>query len=156
MAQITHGDVVVTLPDDLPIPERAGAMSPIEVARTPKAPRGLGAACDDAAAAIVKAGAMFVAPLGVTPDSLRKTGHDAEFIDGVIASVEFVLNKLKQANILLDAEAWERLRKVNDVVVAQGKTNPEVLAHFAPLRAFMTRGRPSRRPAAGAGAPADA
>ena len=144
MPEFKHGEVSVAIADDLPIPAAAGTLSALDVARLPKAPRGLGAACVDTADAFTKAAAAFVPPLGITPDSLRKAARDAEAIDRVIDSVEFLLHKFKQANLLLDAEAWEQLRKVNDLVVAQGKTNPEILSLFAPLREYMKRDRPGR------------
>lgn len=136
MPDLVHGDVTVRLPDNLPLPAEAGKLSPEEVARVPKARRGLGAACDSAAAAL-EVGGGFVAPRDVTPESLRKAGRKAEQIDEVIASVEFLLGTLKQANLLLDADAWEQLRKLNDQVRAQGKSDPEIARLFTPLTDYM-------------------
>jgi hypothetical protein len=50
----------------------------------------------------------------------------------VILDLEVVMNKLKQANLLFDSEAWEHIRKTNDQVKAQGEHNPEVLVMFKP------------------------
>ena len=149
MPQITHGEVTVGIPDELPIPAEAGTLSPAEVVAIPKPPRGIGAAAAATAEAARKAGGNFVMPAGVTPEALEKAGEDAEQIDGVIASLEVVLNKLKQANFLLDGKAWELLRKVNDQVNAQGKTSPEVLVMFAPLVKYMAqfgRSGPRKKP----------
>lgn len=150
MAQITHGEVSVTIPDDLPIPTEAGKLSYDQVLAIPKPPRGIGAATADTADAMRKAGAKFISPADVTPEALEKAGEHAEDIDNIIASLEVVLTTLKQANFLLDAKAWELLRKVNDQVNAQGKTNPEILTLFAPLTSYMKRfGRSTpRKPAA--------
>jgi len=140
---LTHGQVTIQIPDSVPLREQAGKMSPEEVSRTPKPPSGLGRACEETAEAMVNAGAAFVAPAGVTPESLATAGQRADEIDGLIASVLFLLAKLQQLNLLLDAEAWEQLRKVNDLVNALGKTNPEVLALFAPLKKYMAKFRGS-------------
>jgi len=69
----------------------------------------------------------------VTPASLRTLGKRAEEIDQVILDLEVVMNKLKQANLLFDAEAWEQIRKLNDQVKAQGKHDPEVMVMFKPV-----------------------
>ena len=139
MSEIKHGTVTVVIDDSIEIPANAGNLSPKEVLEIPKPPRGIGAAASDTAEAARNAGGKFVMPAGVTPDGLEKAGEDAESIDNVIASVEVVLNTLKQANFLLDAKAWEMLRKVNDQVLAQGKTSPEVRSMFKPLTDYMSR-----------------
>ena len=142
MPEIKHGTVTVAIPDSLVLPPQAGNLSPAEVLAIPKARRGIGLACDQAATALANAGADFVAP-GVTPEGLRTKGRMADEIDDVIASVEVLLEKLKQANLLLDAAAWEELRKLNDLVKAQGKFRPELLTRFSPLTEFMSRRRAS-------------
>lgn len=146
MAQITHGEVSVSISEDLPIPAEAGKLSYDQVLAIPKPPRGIGAATADTAEAMRKAAGKFIAPADVTPDVLEKAGEHAEDIDHIIASLEVVLANLKQANLLLDGKAWELLRKVNDQVNAQGKTNPEILTMFLPLTRYMKRfGRTTRR-----------
>jgi len=145
MSEIKHGEVTVVIDESLEVPVEAGNLSPKEILEIPKPPRGIGAATADTAAAARNAAGKFVMPAGVSADALEKAGHDAELIDNVIASVEVVLNTLKQANFLLDAKAWELLRKVNDQVVAQGKSSPEVLTMFKPLTDYMGRGRSKRR-----------
>jgi hypothetical protein len=78
-----------------------------------------------------------VAPLR----GLRAAGARAESIDGVIADLTVVLDILKQANLLFDADAWEQLRKMNDQVKAQGKHEPDLLKIFDPLVKYMARKR---------------
>ena len=146
MAQITHGEVTVLVPDSIQIPAEAGKLSPDQVSEIAKAPRGIGIATANAAAAARNAGAKFVMPADVTADALEKAGDDAEEIDDVIASLEVVLTTLKQANLLLDAHAWSLLRKLNDQINAQGKTNAEVLTMFAPVTAYMRRSSRPRKP----------
>lgn len=87
-----------------------------------------------------KAGTKFTLPADVSPSSLRAMGARAENIEQVITDLEVVLNKLKQANLLFDAAAWEQIRKVNDQVKAQGKHRPELLVMFKPLLDFFARG----------------
>jgi len=127
------------MPDDIEVPADAGKLSNDQVQAIAKPPRGIGSAASDTADAIRKAEGRFVLPVGVTADGLEKAGDDAERIDNIIASVEVVLTTLKQANFILDGKAWEMLRKVNDQVNAQGKTNPEILTLFAPLVQYMGR-----------------
>lgn len=147
MAEIKHGTVSVTIHDTLAPPDRAGKMSPDEVARTPKPPRGLGLACDNAADAMGKAGAKFAAPAGVSPETLIAAAKRADGIDQVILDLEVVLATLKQANLLFDAEAWEQIRKVNDQVKAQAKHNPELLVMFKSVLDFFARGPRGGAPA---------
>lgn len=137
----------VSIPDEFPLPSQAGSLSPEDVQRIAKAPRGLGLACDAAADALEKSGTKFIPPAEVTPASLRTLGKRAEGIDQVILDLDVVLNKLKQANLLFDSAAWEQLRKVNDQVKAQGKHDPEVMVMFKPVLDFFARVRPAPAPA---------
>lgn len=74
---------------------------------------------------------------------MRKAGQKADGIDLIIHDVEVVLNRLKQGNLLFDAEAYKLVRQVNDQVKAQSKHSPELAKIFAPLlQAFSAlRGR---------------
>jgi hypothetical protein len=56
--------------------------------------------------------------------------------------------RLKQANLLFDADAYDEIRKTNDQVKAQGKRDPEVMVMFKPVVDFFARVR------SGAAAPA--
>ena len=150
MADIRHGSVTVTIADNLAPPPEAGNLGPDEVRRIAKAPRGIGLICDATADGIEKSGGKFAPPPGVTAATLRALGKRAEGIDQVILDLEVVLNKLKQANLLFDAEAWEEIRKTNDQVKAQGKHDPEILVMFKPLLDFFARGP---KPAAPSPAP---
>jgi len=100
--------------------------------------------------ALEKSGAKFTPPPGVSAASLRATGKRAEGIDQMILDVEVIMNKLKQANLLFDADAWEQIRKTNDQIKAQGKHDPELLVMFKPLLDYFARGP---RPSATAHAP---
>ena len=150
MADIRHGTVTVTVADEFAPPPEAGNLGPDEVRRIAKAPRGIGLICDTTADGIEKSSGRFAPPAGVTAASLRALGKRAEGIDQVILDLEVVLNKLKQANLLFDAEAWEQIRKTNDQVKAQGKHDPEILFMFKPLLDFFARGP---KPAAPSPAP---
>jgi hypothetical protein len=140
MAEITHGTVTLSFPDALALPEGSGNLSTDEVRRIPKAPRGLGLVCDDTADAMDKAGSRFAAPPGITSEGLRIAGERAEGIDQVILDLEVVLNMLKQGNLLIDALAWEQIRKMNDQVKVQAKHEPELLIMFKTLVNLFTRG----------------
>jgi hypothetical protein len=140
VAEIKHGTVAVTIADELTPPAQAGTLGPDEVRRIPKPPRGIGLVCEAAADAMEKAGAKFSPPPGVTATTLRSSGDRADSIDQVILDLEVVANKLKQANLIFDADAWEQIRKMHDQVKAQGKHDPELLVMFKPLLDFFARG----------------
>jgi hypothetical protein len=146
MSEIKHGAVTVTIPDELAPPPEAGSLTPEEVRRIPKAPRGIGLICATAADALEKAGGRLAAPADVSPSSLRASGQRAEDVDQILADLDVVTNKLKQANILFDADAWEQVRKLHDQVKAQGKHDPELLVMFGGLLDVFARG--PRQPAA--------
>jgi hypothetical protein len=140
MAEVKHGTVSVNIPDSLKPPERAGTMSPDEVKRLPKAPRGIGLVGAHTADAITKAGDKLTLPKEVTAAALQAACERADGIDQVIVDLEVVLVMLKQANLLFDAEAWELLRKVNGQVKEQMKYAPELGPIFKVLLDFMSRG----------------
>jgi hypothetical protein len=147
MAEVKHGTVSVNIPDALKPPAKAGNMSPDEVKRLPKAPRGIGLVGVHTADAITKAGDKITLPKEVTAAALLAACERADSIDQVIIDLEVVLATLKQANLLFDAEAWELLRKVNGQVKEQMKYTPELAAMFRVLLDLMSRGpRPSPSP----------
>src|SRR5688572_20796365 len=104
MAEIKHGTITLTIPDEFALPDQAGKMKPEDVARLPKAPRGVGLACTYAADAITKAAGKFTPPPGVTEAGLLAAAHRADGIDQVIVDLEVALARVKQANLLFDAE----------------------------------------------------
>ena len=140
MFEVKHGSVTVLIPDELALPEKAGNMSPDEVSRIPKPPHGIGLACAQAADAITKSEGAFTLPSGVTAQKLIAAGEKAEAIDDTILDMEIVLAKLKQGNLIVDADAWEMLRKVNDQVKAQGKYHPELLSKFGAVTEYFDKG----------------
>lgn len=140
MAEIKHGRVMVTVPDTLAPPSNAGTLTPDEVLRLPKAPRGIGLVGTHTADAIGQAGAKLTLPAGVTGEALVAACARADGIDQVIIDLEVVLTILKQANLLFDAEAWELLRRVNGQVKEQMKFTPELAPMFRVLLDFMSRG----------------
>jgi len=141
---ISYGSVSVTIAENLMPPEAAGTLSPTEMARVPKAPRNVGAMCEDAADAIERAGKLFVPPAGVTADKLRQAGERADGTDVIIHDMEVLLHRLKQGNVLHDADAYSLVRQVNDQVKAQAKLNPELNKIFALLLQGFATGRKSR------------
>lgn len=136
--KLGFGAVTVVVDAALNVPQEAGKLSPEQVKRIARAPRGIGLACDNAALSLEKAlDAGFVAPPGVTPDGLRLAGEQAEAIDVYIGDVEVLLNTLKQGNLLLDSAAYEALRKLNGQVKAQAKFAPEFNRIFASTLSFF-------------------
>jgi hypothetical protein len=156
MTIVKHGTISIEVPDELAPPEKAGKLSPEEVARIPKAPRGIGLVCAQTADAVEKAGGKFAPPPGVTAESLRAAGKRAEEIDQLLLDIDVVRQILQQSNLLFDAEAWEQIRKMNDQVKAQAKHDPALSTIFQQVLDYFARG--PRGPkgggqAAGGGAP---
>lgn len=139
----THGTAAISFSADLALDDRAGNMTPAEVQRIAKPPLGIGLVCDKTAAAMEKdaaAGGSFTPPKDVTAANLREAGRQAEEIDLVIRDLEVLLAKVKQGNLIKDADAWDKLRAVNDQVKTQAKRNPQLLTVFADLIEYMARG----------------
>jgi hypothetical protein len=143
MAEERHGTVAVIFADHLAPPPEAGRLDLQQLRSIPKPRRGVGLACQHAAYAMDQAGTQFVRPATVTPDSLRQAGRRAEEIDQVILDLEVVLAKLRQANLLFDAEAFEQLRQVNDQVKAQAKYDPQLVTMFQPVLDYFAAPRRS-------------
>lgn len=152
MGKLKHGNVSVSYPDDISLPEKAGQLSTSELARIPKARKGIGLACDSTAKALKKYGERV--PGAGDADELAAAGKMAEDIDEVIADVEFVLMVLKQANVLLDADAHTRLRKALSAVRAAEKFDTNVADLFrAVIEYFSNRPAGEGTPPAGGGTP---
>lgn len=145
MAQLTHGTVSITYPDHITLPERAGKLTPAEVARLEKPRRGLGLACEKTAEAIKQHPAQLAAA-GVDPEQLRADGRAAEDIDTVIHDLEALLTRLKQANSLLDEHAHRELRRVLAHVRAQQKFDPSVPSLVPLLVAYFANARETPSP----------
>ncbi|GMU41975.1 MAG: hypothetical protein AMXMBFR23_28410 [Chloroflexota bacterium] len=137
MPEIKQGTVTIIIPDALALPPEAGTLSVKEVRSIAKTRRGVGAACEATADALSKLDGRFAPPAGVTADSLRAAGARAEGIDQVISDLEVLLQTLKQANLLFDADAASQLRRVNDQVSAQGKHDAGLETAFAGLRTWI-------------------
>lgn len=124
MADITHGTITITTPDLLALPAQAGQLTIKDMQRIPKPPRGVGRLCTQAADALERAGATFSPPPGVTAQALREAGERADGIDQFLVDLDVVREKLRQANLLFDAEAWKLARRMNDQIKAQMRHDP--------------------------------
>lgn len=136
---IQAGSVTVVLPPSVQLPSSAGTLSVEEVQRLPRARKGVGLVCEQVATALEKAPDVDVP--GVTPDSLRRAGQAAETIDDVLADLGVVLERLRQANLLLDAEAHVLLRQVHAQVQARAKFDAGVAERFTGLSEYFGRGK---------------
>lgn len=133
MAEVKHGTVQVTAPDRLVPPEKAGKMSAREVRRRLKEPHGLGLAASSAAYAMERAGANLAAPQELTPNRLREAGDRSEEMAQVLKDLEVVVKQFRQASLLCDAEAYQKLRQLNDLVKAQARYRPQLRVIFQSL-----------------------
>lgn len=139
MKEIKYGFVTIILPDELDLVEQAGRLRGIDVSRVVKAPPGLGQACIHTADTIESVGGQFTTPTDVTPADLRQAGQKAEKVDQILQDLEAATNYVRQSGLLYKATAYEKLRKVNDFVKAQGKHNPECYKRFGLLRNFFKK-----------------
>lgn len=130
MALITHGTVTVDIPDNDPLPPKAGKLSKEDIQNLPPPPRITGRVCIQAADAIDRAGTAFSPPPGVTIASLRAAGESVENIDKRILDMEVMRRKLLQANRIIGTEAWKQVRQVNDAMKAQMKHDPGLALIF--------------------------
>ena len=141
MTDIMQGTVTVSIPEGITIPERAGTLSPDEVQRLPRARHGVGLTCEATADAMAK-NADRLCPHNVDANSLIEKGKMAEAIDRVIVDTENALTKLKQANLILDADAHEALRKVLAFVRGQEKFDPRITDLVPALESYFSSDRP--------------
>jgi len=136
--QIKQGNVTVEVADSIAPPPKAGKMTPAEVREIVKARTGVGLVCSASATAIETLGAELEVPRGVTAAALREAGARAEDIDLVISNLEVVINTLKQANLIFDAEAHNLLIKLNDRVKASRKQNGNIGVAFGSLTEYFS------------------
>ena len=148
MATITEGNVSVVVPEHISIPVEAGTLSKDQVRRLIKARRGVGLACG-ATAQAMRTYPDRLAVAGVSPDALDAAGRSAEDIDLVITNLEIVLTTLKQANLLLDAQAHELARRVLATVRATEKFDETVVDLVPQLIAYFANERPEEEPPGG-------
>jgi len=139
MPEYKQGDVTVKV--DYELPDQSGKLTPEGQARVVKARRGLGVVGDSTAAAM-EATPEFQAPKGITPATVRECCGRAEAVDLTIANIEASLAMFKQGNLLLDSEAYEVLRKLNDQVKAQAKFDQSLRVKFQSLLDYFAKKGP--------------
>jgi len=113
--------------------------------RVVKARRGVGITCDATATAMEKDPQRLAVP-GVDPAELRSAGKVAEDIDWVITDLEVILGRLKQANMLLDADAHVMLRKCLAYVRAQEKFDAQLAALVPQLESYFAKSPSAPKP----------
>lgn len=137
--KIKNGPVTIEVPDYLVPPKGAGTLSPAQVQALVKPRPGLGVVCDAAADALENDELDFQAPKGITPAILRKAGERAEGMDLIVKHLENTLEMYKQGNLIVDAEAFELISKLNDQIKVQGKRDKTVLTAFAGVTAYFKK-----------------
>lgn len=140
-----NGCVTLTLPDGFVLPQKAGLLDPLEVQRIPKVPQQIGLICEHVADALELLQGKITIPQNITPASLREVGQKAIKIEQILQHLEGIAFPLRQAAMLIKAEAFEQVCQVNDVVVGYGKRNRDVWSYFGLLRNFFSKIRGRRR-----------
>jgi hypothetical protein len=130
MPEIHEGTVTVQLPEGIEVPEKAGNLSDDAVRRLVKVRRGVGLTAMRTATEMESAGEELTVPK-VTSAELRSRGQQADMWDEIIADLQVALRVATQANLLVDAEVFNMLRKVNNQVKAQADFDPKVKARFS-------------------------
>lgn len=138
MPEIKEGTVTVVIPDTLQLPDNAGQLSKKEKQSLPRARRGIGLVGEHTAIGMKKSEDTAEIE-GISADGLAKMCADAESIDTVIADLEVALEQLKQANLLMDADAHTALRKVYAQLSAKAKFDGSVAERFSALFAYFGR-----------------
>lgn len=138
MPELKQGAVSVVIPDHIQLPQEAGELTHKDMQRLEKARRGVGLACDTTAAAMEK-DPQRLTIADVSPAKLRAAGQVAEDIDLVITDLEVILSRLKQANMLLDAEAHLMLRKCLAHVRGQEKFDAQIAGLVPQLEAYFAK-----------------
>jgi len=147
MADITHGTITLQVPDNLAPPPQAGKLTPKDMSRIPKPPRGVGRLCNQAADALERAGSSFAPPPGVTAQSLREAGQRADGIDQYVVDLDVVREQFRQTNLIFDADAWKQVRRMNGQIKAQMKHDPALALIFQQvLDAFSAFARHTTEP----------
>jgi len=138
MPELKQGTVSVVIPDHIAVPAQAGELTIKDMQRIEKARRGVGLTCDATATAMEKNPERLAVP-GIEAANLRVAGKVAEDIDSVITDLEVILARLKQANLLLDADAHLQLRKCLAHVRSQEKFDPQLAALVPQLEAYFAK-----------------
>ncbi len=141
MSELKQGVVSVAIPDHINLPEQAGELTSKDMQRLEKARRGVGLTCDATATAMEKDPSRLGVQ-GVDATSLRTAGKVAEDIDQCITDLEVILGRLKQANMLLDAEAHLMLRKCLAHVRSQEKFDAQLAALVPQLESYFSNTAP--------------
>ena len=140
MADLKQGTVTVSIPDHITISDRAGNLTVLEAQRMARARRGLGLATEKTSEAMKKNPDRLAVP-NLDPDHLAAQGKVAEDIDVVINDLETLLSVLKQANLLLDHEAHQSMRRALAFVRAQEKFDPRLADLVPHLIAYFSTTR---------------
>lgn len=143
--KVKNGPVTIEVESHLVPPKEAGTLSAAQIKSIYRPRPGLGLACQAAAEAMENGEVNFMAPEGVTPDVLRKAGQRAEEMDLVIRHLEGVIELYKQGNLIVDAEAFTLISKVNDQVKAQGKRNKAIKTAFSAVSAYFKSSAPKNK-----------
>jgi hypothetical protein len=140
MAEFKRGNVTVNVADHLlPLPEKAGNLTPTEMARIPRARHGVGSVCEQTAHVLETFPDALRLPEWVTPAELRARGARADGYDAVIEELENLLSELKQANLLADQAAQEALSEVHAQAQAQAKRDTQNASRFSAVAAYFNR-----------------
>ena len=92
-----------------------------------------------------KSGTEFVVP-GVNAAQLKTAGEQADKWDEIISDLELALRVAKQANLLVDADAFNMLRKVNNQVKAQSDFEPKLKERFGTVINYFSNSKRKAAP----------
>lgn len=137
--RLFEDSVSVDLEADLRIPERAANLSPAESKALINAPGSAATLGPLIAEAMRRAGSDFIAASGTTPEEIERLSNDALRLDRHKRNTERMLDTLKNADRLIEADLWDKLRMVNDLVNIRSKREGAVAGEFKELTAYMKR-----------------
>ena len=120
MSTLTQGTVTIQVPEGIQIPSDAGTLSTKDMQRLVKARSGVGFACQMTAQAMRQNPGRLNVP-EVNPDELERMGNMAEGMDLILNDLDMLREVCRQANLIIDSDTHNMLRRVLAFVRAQQK-----------------------------------
>lgn len=120
MSTLNEGTVTIQLPEYIQIPADAGTLSTKDMQRMVKARTGIGLACEMTAQAMRQNPTRLNVP-EVNPDELERMGKMAEGMDLILNDLDVLREICRQANLIIDSDTHNMLRRVLAFVRSQEK-----------------------------------
>ena len=139
--EIKYGKAAIRIDRELSIPERAGRLTSVDRQRLVRARRRVVETCRRSAEVLDAVGSRMPFSERANAESLRRAAQESEAINKTLGELEVLMERLRQARSLIDADAHDQLRLLNGLVKAHAAFDPELKSLFAELGAYFTSAR---------------